>query len=107
MNWATGGLANRKTREGGTHPDRDAQFEHLNAQVEVYLSAGEPVISGDAKKKELVGDAQKSWTRMVPARPAGRGAGVGLPHCRSWASDPVWRLRPGAEYRLGQCRHRP
>jgi transposase len=48
--------ANRKTREGGDHPDRDAQFEHVNAQAEAFLAAGEPVVSVDAKKKELVGD---------------------------------------------------
>ena len=58
--------ANRKTREGGTHPDRDAQFEHLNAQVEVYLSAGEPVISVDAKKKELVGDFKNPGREWSP-----------------------------------------
>jgi len=48
--------ANRKTREGGDHPDRDAQFEHINAQAEAFLAKGEPVVSVDAKKKELVGD---------------------------------------------------
>ncbi len=48
--------ANRKTREGGDHPDRDAQFEYVNAQAESFLAAGEPVVSVDAKKKELVGD---------------------------------------------------
>jgi hypothetical protein len=37
--------ANRKTHEGGTHPDRNAQFEHINAQAEAFLAAGEPVIS--------------------------------------------------------------
>src|SRR5438067_6301758 len=47
---------NRKTREGGEHADRDAQFEHLNAQAQAFLAAGDPVISVDAKKKELVGD---------------------------------------------------
>lgn len=47
---------NRKTREGGTHPDRDAQFAHISATAEAYLAAGDPVISVDAKKKELVGD---------------------------------------------------
>ena len=54
--------ANRKTREGGDHPDRDAQFAHLNAQAAAYLAAGEPVISVDTKKKELVGDF-KNWGR--------------------------------------------
>jgi transposase len=48
--------ANRKTQQGGTPPDRDAQFEHLNAQAAVFLAAGEPAVSVDAKKKELVGD---------------------------------------------------
>jgi transposase len=48
--------ANRKTREGGEHPDRNAQFEHLNRQAQAFLAAGEPAISVDAKKKELVGD---------------------------------------------------
>lgn len=48
--------ANRKTQEGATHPDRDAQFEHLNAQAAVFLAAGEPAVSVDAKKKELGGD---------------------------------------------------
>jgi transposase len=56
--------AARKTREGGEHPDRNAQFEHINAQVEAFLAAGEPVVSVDAKKKELVGDfknAGREW----------------------------------------------
>jgi len=56
--------ANRKTREGDSHPDRDAQFVHLNDSVMTALAAGEPVISVDTKKKELVGDfknAGKAW----------------------------------------------
>ena len=56
--------ANRKTREGDSHPDRDAQFVHLNESVRTALAAGEPVISVDTKKKELVGDfknAGKAW----------------------------------------------
>ena len=56
--------ATRKTLEGGEHPDRNAQFEHINAQVEAFLEAGEPVVSVDAKKKELVGDfknAGREW----------------------------------------------
>jgi len=58
--------ANRKTREGGTHPDRDAQFEHLNAQAEAFLVAGEPVVSVDAKKKELVGDFKNAGREWRP-----------------------------------------
>ena len=58
---------NRKTREGGDHPDRDAQFAHVNAQAETFLAAGEPAVSVDAKKKELVGDAQECWAGMASA----------------------------------------
>ena len=56
--------ANRKTREGGQHPDRDAQFEFLNAQVKRCVRRGQPAISVDTKKKELVGDfknAGRDW----------------------------------------------
>jgi len=48
--------SNRKTREGSNTPDRDAQFHYINAQVTAALQAGEPAISVDTKKKELVGD---------------------------------------------------
>ncbi|KAA5594938.1 ISAzo13 family transposase, partial [Blastochloris sulfoviridis] len=48
--------ANRKTLEGASHPDRDAQFHYINDQVTAALAAGEPAISVDTKKKELVGD---------------------------------------------------
>ena len=48
--------ANQKTREGSQHPDRDQQFEHVNETVKTALAAGQPVISIDCKKKELVGD---------------------------------------------------
>ena len=48
--------ANRKTREGKQHPDRNAQFEYINAQVELFQKRGKPTISVDTKKKELVGD---------------------------------------------------
>jgi hypothetical protein len=47
--------ANRKTLEGAGHPDRNAQFEHLNAAVKAQVKRGQPAISVDAKKKELVG----------------------------------------------------
>src|ERR1039458_4683925 len=47
--------ANVKTREGGTHPDRDAQFRHIGEKTGQRLKAGLPVISVDTKKKELVG----------------------------------------------------
>jgi transposase len=58
--------ANRKSQEGGKQPDRDAQFEHLNAQAEAFLAAGEPVVSVDAKKKELVGDFKNPGCEWHP-----------------------------------------
>jgi hypothetical protein len=48
--------ANRKTREGASHPDRNAQFEYINESVRRFLQRGQPAISVDTKKKELVGD---------------------------------------------------
>ena len=48
--------ANRKTKEGSRHPDRDGQFQHINSQVLALQAAGQPVISVDTKKKELIGD---------------------------------------------------
>jgi hypothetical protein len=61
--------ANRKTREGPQHPNRDAQFRYLHRLVKRFLRRGEPVISVDTKKKELVGalkNAGRTW------RPKGR-----------------------------------
>jgi hypothetical protein len=59
--------ANRKTREGDSHPDRNAQFIHLNESVRAALAAGEPVISVDTKKKELVGDFKNGGREYRPA----------------------------------------
>jgi transposase len=58
--------ANRKTREGASHPDRDAQFAYINDQVKAALAAGEPVISVDTKKKELVGDFKNGGREWRP-----------------------------------------
>jgi hypothetical protein len=58
--------SNRKTREGGKHPDRNAQFEHINAKVESFLGAGQPVVSVDTKKKELVGDFKNGGREWQP-----------------------------------------
>jgi hypothetical protein len=61
--------ANRKNREGASHPDRNAQFEYINQEVTRHMRQHQPAISVDAKKKELVGDfknAGKTW------RPKGR-----------------------------------
>src|SRR5512144_1347847 len=58
--------ANRKAIEGGGHPDRNARFEHSNSKVRAALRAGEPVISVDAKKKELVGDFKNAGREWRP-----------------------------------------
>ena len=58
--------ANRKTKEGANHPDRNAQFEHINARVAAQLAAGEPAISVDTKKKELVGDFKNAGREWRP-----------------------------------------
>ena len=56
--------ANAKTREGTRHPDRDAQFRHINTTVAAALEAGEPAISVDTKKKELVGDFKNAGREL-------------------------------------------
>jgi hypothetical protein len=58
--------ANRKTKEGGSHPDRNAQFEHIHAKVQEYMSRKQPVISIDTKKKELVGDFKNNGREWQP-----------------------------------------
>jgi transposase len=58
--------ANRKTREGASHPDRDAQFRHINTKVAAALKAGDPAISVDTKKKELVGDFKNAGREWRP-----------------------------------------
>jgi hypothetical protein len=58
--------ANSKTNEGGDHPDRDAQFSHINESVTAALAAEEPVISVDTKKKELVGDFKNAGQEWRP-----------------------------------------
>ncbi len=57
----------RKTREGGKHEDRDAQFAHIAKTVADYQAAGDPVISVDTKKKELIGDFKNAGREWQPA----------------------------------------
>jgi len=58
--------ANRKTEEGKDHPDRDAQFEHINRKVRSFQRRGQPVISVDTKKKELVGNYKNPGPEWEP-----------------------------------------
>lgn len=57
---------NRKTIEGSSHPDRDAQFEHINSQAQEYFATSDPVISVDTKKKELVGEYKNGGREWHP-----------------------------------------
>ena len=58
--------ANRKAKEGTAHPDRNAQFEYINTQVQVFQECGHPVVSVDAKKKELVGEFKNGGREWEP-----------------------------------------
>jgi Rhodopirellula transposase DDE domain len=58
--------ANRKTEEGEDHPDRNAQFEHINRQVRSFQRRGQPVVSVDTKKKELVGNYRRAGQEWRP-----------------------------------------
>ncbi len=60
--------SNRKTEEGADHPDRDAQFRHINARVKKCLARGVPVISVDTKKKELIGHYDNTGQQWLPAK---------------------------------------
>ncbi len=57
---------NRKTKEGASHPDRNAQFEHISKKVKAHLKLDAPVISVDAKKKEIVGNFKNSGREWMP-----------------------------------------
>ena len=86
---------NRKTLEGGDHPDRNAQFEYINGEVEAALSAEQPVISVDTKKKELVGQYKnggKEW------RPQGQPEDVKV---HDFVDKELGRANPYGVYDLG------
>ena len=79
--------ANRKTREGKHHPDRNAQFEYISQQVQRVQKRGQPVVSVDTKKKELVGDFKNPGQEWRPegrpaesSRPRFQGQGFGQGH---------------------------
>ena len=88
--------ANRKVLEGTHHPDRNAQFEHLNAAVQLQLSLGEPVISVDTKKKELVGPFRNAGREL---RPKGAPQEVRM---HDFLIPELGRVSPYGVYDLGQ-----
>ena len=88
--------SNRKLEEGEDHPDRDAQFRHINACVKRALAAGRPVISVDTKKKELVGNYANAGQQWLAAKQPRKVAGHNFP-------DPeVPRAFPYGIYDLGR-----
>jgi len=58
--------ANRKTQEGTAHPDRNAQFQYINSRAQAYLKTGDPRISVDTKKKELIGNYKNNGQTWLP-----------------------------------------
>ena len=83
---------NRKSLEGGHHVDRNAQFEHINAQVEAFQAAGEPVISVDTKKKELDRPLQERGQRLSSERLSRQGQRARLRRQGTRQSHPLRRL---------------
>jgi hypothetical protein len=88
--------SNRKTEEGADHPDRDAQFRHINATVKQCLRQGIPVISVDTKKKELVGNYENSGQQWLLAKQPLRVQGHDFP------SPQVPRAYPYGIYDIGR-----
>jgi len=88
--------ANRKTREGTSHPDRNAQFEHLNGKVKWSLGRRQPVISVDTKKKELVGDYKNNGREL---RPKGQPE---LVRVHDFVDPELGRATPYGIYDLGR-----
>jgi transposase len=88
--------SNRKTKEGSSHPDRNAQFEHVNGKVKWSLGRRQPVISVDTKKKELVGDFKNNGQEL---RPKGEPE---LVRVHDFVDPAVGRATPYGIYDLGR-----
>ena len=88
--------SNRKTQEGEDHPDRDAQFRHINTQVKRALAVGNPVISVDTKKKELLGNYKNNGQQWRPTENPVKVNGHDFP------SPDVPRAYPYGVYDSGQ-----
>jgi hypothetical protein len=88
--------SNRKTEEGADHPDRDAQFRHINSAVKKCLKQGVPVISVDTKKKELIGNYDNAGQQWLPAKQPKKVQGHDFP------GPEVPRAYPYGIYDLGR-----
>jgi hypothetical protein len=90
--------ANAKTLEGSSHPDRNAQFEHIDRKVRRFLRQAQPVISVDTKKKELVGDFKNGGREL---RPRGDPEQVRV---HDFVIPELGRVTPYGVYDVGQNR---
>ena len=88
--------SNRKRLEGTSHPDRNAQFEHINDKATAQLAAGEPVISVDTKKKELIGPFKNGGKEL---RPKGTPEDVRM---HDFMVPELGRVNPYGVYDIGQ-----
>jgi transposase len=88
--------SNRKTEEGGDHPDRDAQFRYINSRVKRALALKAPVISVDTKKKELIGNYVNGGQQWLPGKRPKKVNGHDFPH------PEVPRAFPYGVYDLGR-----
>jgi hypothetical protein len=100
--------ANQKMLQvGEPHPDRNAQFEHINATAKAFIKAGEPVISVDTKKKELIGNFKNPGQEYRRAKDPRRVLDHDFPIKELGKIAPYGRLLPERQHRLCQCRHKP
>ena len=110
--------SNRKTQEGADHPDRNAQFEYITAMVQAFEQRGQPIISVDTKKKELIGEFRVGGQEWQPkGKPVevlvhdfidqdlGKAA-MAAAIRRMRESHPVRGVRSDREPGLGECGHR-
>ena len=96
-----------RVSEGKQHPDRDAQFRHVNAVIGQFTAAGDPVISADGKKKEQLGGFWRAGRAWRPEGRPGPGLGPRLPRPGARQGHPVRHLRHRREQGLRRCRHQP
>ena len=98
MTWATVCRPTAKRKKERHHPDRNAQFEHLNSKVKWRLGRRQPVISVDTKKKELVGDFKNGGREL---RPKGKPEPVRV---HDFVDPELGRATPYGVYDLGRNR---
>ena len=87
--------ANKKNIEGVSHPDRDAQFQYLKEQCQAFEHQGNPIISVDCKKKELIGNFKNNGSEWQAKGEARRSQCLRLSFSCRWQSHPLWSLRSG------------